>query len=243
MKKLLIPILFIICFTFLFPSLPSAADSPTFERKLTEQLAFVKDSHQFIVVEGKTNSYRALLRTYEKRKNKWVQVHKSTAVVGKNGLSNSKKEGDGRTPIGLFSIGESFGFAPKPSNIKMRYTRTNNYHYWIDDPTSPDYNKWVYYKGNPNKRWKSYERMNHYLYKYTVIINYNRDPIIKGKGSAIFLHRWRQSTSPTAGCVALNEKQLLNVMRWIDPVKQPKIIIGDQSSILAQLKTYNNSAK
>ncbi|GLY12169.1 L,D-transpeptidase family protein [Pseudobacillus badius] len=220
-----------------FPSVSSAAAPSPFESKLSEQLTAIKDSSQIIVVEGKQTSYQATLRTYEKRGSKWIQTYKTAAVIGKNGLSSSKKEGDGRTPSGLFPIGEGFGFAQKPARINMRYTQTNHYHYWVDDPGSPDYNKWVYYRGNPDKRWKSYERMNHFLYKYAVVIKYNEDPIRKGKGSAIFLHRWRNPSSPTAGCVALNERQLLYVMRWIMPSKQPRIVIGDQASILADLRS------
>ncbi|MEK4030059.1 L,D-transpeptidase family protein [Pseudobacillus sp. FSL P4-0506] len=243
MKKIFVSTLFIFCAAFLSPSFSTAAETASFEKKVAAQLSAITDSSQFIVVEGKTNHYQAVLRTYEKRGDTWVQTYKTAAVIGKNGLSQSKREGDGRTPVGLFPIGEGFGFAPKPANLNIRYTQTNNYHYWIDDPSSPDYNQWIYYRGNPNKRWKSYERLNHFLYKYAVIIKYNEKPIITGKGSAIFLHRWRQSTSPTAGCVALNENHLLNVMRWIVPAKQPKIVIGDQSSIVTQLKNYKNSAK
>ena len=83
------------------------------------------------------------------------------------------------------------------------------------------------YKGkNPYEKWKSFERMNHELYKYGAVINYNRNPIIKGKGSAIFLHIWRGENKPTAGCTATSEKNVLSLLKWMDPEKNPHIIMG-----------------
>ncbi|MBM7650130.1 L,D-peptidoglycan transpeptidase YkuD (ErfK/YbiS/YcfS/YnhG family) [Bacillus ectoiniformans] len=238
MKKVT-ALLILTCLFFLSAPSPSlgAMTMPAFERSIEQSIGNVKDSQQLIIVEGQQKNFRAVYRTYEFTNGKWVKKSVSPAVVGKNGISPYKIEGDGASPQGLFAIGESFGYGAKPANLKVKYTRTNHYHYWVDDVQSPDYNKWVYYKGNPYTRWKSFERLNHPLYKHALIIRYNERPI-KGKGSAIFIHRWRYSTVPTAGCVALSEPDLVKTLQWIDPYKNPKIIMGDQTSILNKLNTY-----
>lgn len=185
-----------------------------------------KYAEQKIIVKGSKNSKRAAsVTTYEKRKGKWVKVHSSIeALVGKNGISKKTKEGDGKTPEGTYLLGKSFGWGNKP-NSTYPFRKVTKYDFWIDDVSSKDYNKWIYYKGNPLKRWKSFERLNHPLYKYAVIIRYNENPIIKGKGSAIFLHIKNKSTIYTAGCVSVEEKDLLKIVKWLDQKKKPIIVI------------------
>ncbi|RFU70184.1 hypothetical protein D0469_07980 [Peribacillus saganii] len=155
------------------------------------------------------------------------------AVLGYNGFSSAKREGDGATPAGIYKLGTVFGTGVKPPGVKMYYKRAGKYDYWVDDPASPDYNKWVTYSGDPKRKWRSFERMNQPLYKYGMVIEYNRNPIIKNKGSAIFLHTWKGPASKTAGCVALSETNLITLLKWFDPKQQPAIVMGTYS----QLKT------
>lgn len=180
----------------------------------------------------KLNSTKVTIRTFEKRKGEWRRVFSEMkGIVGKNGFSKNKKEGDGKSPIGMYAFGTAFGSQTKPSSLKLPYKKATKYDYWIDDVKSKDYNKWVTYKGNPIKKWKSFERMNNELYKYGAVINYNSNPIIKGKGSAIFLHIWRNENGKTAGCVATSEKNVLTLLRWIDPKKNAHIIFGTTDTI------------
>jgi L,D-peptidoglycan transpeptidase YkuD (ErfK/YbiS/YcfS/YnhG family) len=64
------------------------------------------------------------------------------------------------------------------------------------------------------------------LYKYGIIIEYNTDPVIKGSGSAIFLHVWKGEGIHTAGCVAISEENILKILDWLDPAATPLIITG-----------------
>lgn len=181
----------------------------------------------------KLSSTKVMIRTYERRKGEWRRVFvEMKGIVGKNGLTINKKEGDGKSPIGMYAFGTAFGSQTKPSKLKLPYKKSTKYDYWIDDVKSKDYNKWVTFKGNPKQKWKSFERMNNELYKYGVVINYNTNPILKGKGSAIFLHIWRNENGVTAGCVATSEKNLLTILKWIDPKKNTQIIIGTKDTIL-----------
>ncbi|WP_231584147.1 L,D-transpeptidase family protein [Domibacillus indicus] len=229
-KVLAAGLCFLLAAAAVLPASSEAARDP-----YTAALLHVKDSRQVIIAEGSTKSTKAVMRLYEKSGNSWKLKSTYPAVTGKSGLSFHKKEGDGATPTGRYALGRMFGYAQKPSGVKTDYTITNRFHYWVDDPSSVDYNKWIYYRGNPSLRWKSFERLNHELYKHAIVIRYNENPIVKKAGSAIFIHRWRKSTTPTAGCLALNESNLISLMKWIDPAKSPKIIIGTPSSIQSDL--------
>lgn len=146
------------------------------------------------------------------------------AMVGRHGIAllNEKKEGDGRTPSGVYPIGTAFGYAPS-FDTKLAYRQVTENDFWIDDVDSPQYNQWV--TGKP--RASSFEKMRRpdHLYKYGAVIEYNTDPIIPGNGSAIFLHIWRAPGKPTSGCVALAPGSLKLLLRWLDASHQPVILI------------------
>jgi L,D-peptidoglycan transpeptidase YkuD (ErfK/YbiS/YcfS/YnhG family) len=190
------------------------------------------DSKQMLVVESNTaSSIYATLSLYEKSGDTWKKTLSTSAVVGKNGVSSNKREGDGKTPVGIFPMRSAFGTNTKPTGVDYPYRKTTSYDYWIDDSSSSDYNKWVNYKGNPSAKWDSYEKLTNSLYRYAAIIGYNDDPIVKGKGSAIFLHVWRSSSSPTLGCVAIAEGKLVKVLQELATEKNPHILIGTKSTV------------
>ncbi|MFT9848569.1 L,D-transpeptidase family protein [Aneurinibacillus sp. REN35] len=189
--------------------------------------------HQVIIVStADWQSRQARLETFEKVNGTWLPaLHSMPAVVGKNGyaLSSDKKEGDASSPAGMYKLGTAFGTAPKPTGVRIPYRPVTRQDYWIDDKSSPDYNTWVHHEGDPRKRWKTFERLAIPLYKYALVIRYNDEPVLPGKGSAIFMHIWRGPASYTAGCVALSETNLLAVLRWLDPDKSPFILQGPAS--------------
>jgi len=80
----------------------------------------------------------------------------------------------------------------------------------------------------PETRAASYEIMKRddNFYKYGIIIEYNTNPVIKGNGSAIFLHIWKAEDMPTAGCVAVSQENILKILDWLDPAASPLIITG-----------------
>ena len=68
-------------------------------------------------------------------------------------------------------------------------------------------------------------------YRHAVVIDYNRSPVVPGRGSAIFLHVWNEN--PTSGCVAIDLDRLVEIMRWLDPAKHPKIAIGTDDQLVS----------
>ncbi|MRX73670.1 L,D-transpeptidase family protein [Bacillus lacus] len=152
------------------------------------------------------------------------------AVTGPKGIGVKQREGDGVTPEGIYPIGISFGLGKKPYGVKIPYRQITANDYYVDDPASPDYNKWIAYSGDPKKKWNSFERMNIPFYKLGFEVQYNKNPIIKGKGSAIFFHVWKGPGFPTAGCIALSENDVLKLMKWLDPSNKPLIIISETAA-------------
>lgn len=188
-------------------------------------------SQYVVVVSTAEGTFFAKLYAYELKHGKIHPVMEDIdAVIGRNGFAkiNSKLEGDGKTPSGIYKLGPVF-YQTKTVNTKLDKIKTQDNDYWIDDTNSELYNKW--YRGMLPSDVKSYEKMNIPLYKYCIVIQYNTEPVVKGEGSAIFLHLWSSKLSPTAGCVAVSEKNILKLLRWLDKDKNPVIILGTKDTI------------
>ena len=144
-------------------------------------------------------------------------------AVGKKGLTKNKKEGDFKTPIGIFELGDIY-YRPdkvrKPvTKIKTRIIRKNMG--WCDDHNSKHYNKLIKIK---KKFQGSFEKLfrNDSKYDLLILIKYNYTKIIKNKGSAIFLHL-TQNYLPTKGCIAIKKKDFLILIKLINKNTKIKI--------------------
>lgn len=161
-------------------------------------------------------------------------------VVGKNGLGRGrglirlnlegtpkKKEGDDRAPAGIFDLSSAFGYATAHSAtwIKLPYLALSSQIEGIDDPNSRYYNKLVDRSKTAPIDWRSSEQMRRddILYKWGVIVDHN-PAAIPGAGSCIFLHIWKSPSSPTAGCTAMPESDLVRLLRWLDPGQHPILV-------------------
>ncbi|OGX38309.1 MAG: hypothetical protein A3C36_02495 [Omnitrophica WOR_2 bacterium RIFCSPHIGHO2_02_FULL_52_10] len=149
-----------------------------------------------------------------------------SAVLGRNGLaaSGEKREGDGRTPAGIYQIKRAFGYAPRV-DTRLDYRQATANDFWVDDPASAQYNQWV--TGAPPAVSHEILRRDDRLYQYAVVIEYNTAPVVPGRGSAIFLHVWRGKGIPTAGCVAVSPKNMQKFLKWLDLPRNPVIILSD----------------
>tara|TARA_R110002096_G_scaffold215310_12_gene403164 strand:- start:15258 stop:16004 length:747 start_codon:yes stop_codon:yes gene_type:complete len=201
-----------------------------------------------------------LQRYVKEAEGNWKRVEASVpVVVGRAGLGwgrglhpeptekeQGKREGDGRAPAGIFELGTGFGYAPEFSgNPKLRYRQSTGIDLFVDNPESPDYNRWVQWNGTkeknfeakPEDRWGSFERMRRddHLYEFGVVIRHNMDPSKPGAGSAIFLHVWRSPDHPTAGCTAMSREDLTELLSWLDSSASPILIQIPQTAV-AQLE-------
>ena len=147
---------------------------------------------------------------------------KFKCCIGINGLTKFKKEGDGKTPKGTFKI-EHLYFRKdriKKPLTKLKCIKINRNMGWCDDVKEKNYNKLI----KINKKF-SHEKLFRKDKKYDLLIpiKYNFKKPIIGKGSCIFIHL-TSDYKPTAGCIALKEKDLLILLKLIN--KNSKIIIN-----------------
>ncbi len=207
---------------------------PTTLPPLPERITGVGTANQVVVVS--TPHYGdtvATLVAFPRSGSGWTQVFGPwQADIGYNGFAppGQKREGDGRTPSGSYSFGFFFGVDANPG-VQFSYrpvTGTNIV--WDDDPSSPLYNQWVDDDSqNPGANPEPMDDVP--AYDYGAVIDYNTDPVVPGVGSAIFLHV--AFGAPTVGCVALPTSELLDVLRWLAPGQQPRIIMGTEAAMAA----------
>ena len=142
--------------------------------------------------------------------------------IGRGGLKKNKIEGDGSTPKGIFKIGTLYWRADrvkKPlTSLKCEVIRKN--YVWCNDSRSKYYNRKI--KISNKFRYEKLFRKD-YKYDYLLVIEYNRKKIKPNKGSAIFIHLTK-NFKPTAGCVALLQKDFLILVKLIN--KKSTIKIG-----------------
>lgn len=136
--------------------------------------------------------------------------------IGHNGVTTDKSEGDGKTPLGVFELGIAFGTHDKKNielDSSLDYVTINESLYWVDDAVSKYYNKLVdVSKVIPD--WKSAEHLIDYKIEYEYALEIKANPQnIPHKGSAIFLHC--SNNKPTAGCVAIEKKKLIELIKNI----------------------------
>lgn len=139
-----------------------------------------------------------------------LNLFKTKAYIGKNGITNDKQEGDGKTPIGTFDVGIAFGTHNKNEINYNNYIEINKDLYWVDDVESKYYNQLIDI-GKIQKDWKSAEHLIEYSKQYEYAIEIKTNPNnIRGKGSAIFLHC--STESPTAGCITIDKEQMKKLL-------------------------------
>lgn len=126
-------------------------------------------------------------------------------TIGKGGIRAEKREGDGGTPVGVHRI---VGLLYRPD----RMARPTDWavpirpgDLWSDDPTHEDYNLMV---RAPYPYSHETLRRGDRLYDLVLLTDWNWPRAEKGRGSAIFLHRWRRPGYPTEGCVAFRPDHL-----------------------------------
>tara|TARA_Y100000590_G_scaffold460163_1_gene618874 strand:- start:122 stop:613 length:492 start_codon:yes stop_codon:yes gene_type:complete len=142
--------------------------------------------------------------------------------IGKNGTTNNKIEGDKKTPKGLYSLGNLYFRKDKNFKpiTKLKSLSINKKIGWCNDVRNKKYNRLI----KINKKIK-YEKMHRkdYKYDYVIPIKYNTNNVRIGKGSAIFIHLTK-NYKKTAGCIALNKKDLLILLKLINRRTKIKIL-------------------
>lgn len=182
---------------------------------------------------------RAAMFERKKTNGDWKQVGDAfPVVVGVNGLAwgellnadmdmaKIKQEGDGNAPAGLFPLTASFGSGSKPNAVELPYTKLDRFTECVDDPKSSFYNRIANRMQVGNFDWRSSEKMLAVGEQYGlgIFVGYNSFPVEKDRGSCIFLHVWKDASSGTAGCTAMERRDLERIVAWASPAKNPYLV-------------------
>jgi zinc D-Ala-D-Ala dipeptidase len=194
-------------------------------------------SQLLVVTSANWTELHAVAQRYERHGKAFQKLGPSfPVVVGRTGLAwgrgvepttaqdgPSKQEGDGKAPAGLFTLGTAFGYDATAST-HLPYLPLNQAIECVDDADSPHYNELVDNRQHA-RDWHSSEQMRRTdeLYHYGVVVNHNTPPT-PHLGSCVFLHIWRNADSPTVGCTAMEPANILLLLQWFDPRKNPLLV-------------------
>lgn len=211
-------------------------------------------SQQLILVTTKDwNAVDGELLRYERVPNERVPTEqvwravgdKFAVVVGRSGMAWGsglhgvpttlakagdpiKKEGDGRSPAGVFTLSSAFGYAPveQATNVKLPYIQATATLECVDDSGSANYNRLAERSKVPNADWKSSEQMRRDddLYRWGVVVDHNAIKPQPDAGSCIFLHIWSSAGKGTAGCTAMEASKMKELLPWFDLKKKPVLV-------------------
>lgn len=137
-----------------------------------------------------------------------------------------KKEGDGRSPAGVFKLTELTGYEPEAlAGARLPYRQATPTLRCVDDPKSRYYNE-VVDEATVKKDWTSAEDMRRPddLYRFVVVVAHNASPAVPGSGSCIFLHLRDAADAVTAGCTAVDEGPMKDLLRRLDPTMRPVLV-------------------
>lgn len=182
------------------------------------KLEAVGNAEQVLVVaafsEDATDAWVSL---HEKQADgTWHMVMTTPGFIGKNGLGKTK-EGDAKTPKGVFHFNRAFGIADDPGS-KIPYVKADDNTYWSGDLREGfHYNELVNTKDLPDLDVNECEHITDYIYHYQYCLNisYNEKGT-PGLGSGIFLHCFGPAKPFSAGCVAIPEEQMKYTMQNVD---------------------------
>ena len=148
--------------------------------------------------------------------------YKLKCSIGKSGITRFKKEGDLSTPKGIFKLGLLYYRKDRNKSLKCKIRKRviKKNMGWCDDSRSKKYNQEITFpfKDRAEKLYRKDK-----IYDIFINIKYNHSPIVKGNGSAIFLHLANTKYKPTKGCIAVLKKDFLKILPLIN--KNTKILI------------------
>jgi len=207
-------------------------------RMVKQNNALLDGASQLLVVFNEASGQDlAVLVPMDKRNGKWQVIAPAMqAGIGRKGFAapGAKREGDNHSPTGFFGLGQLFCYA-KNVDTQIPFIQTTPEDKWIDDPNSPDYNRYI--RGTTQA--KSYEKLllKGNDYRYCMVIEYNTHPVVKGNGSAIFLHLSEFDTiNSSSGCVVLLQKDMEKLLKWMNPESSPSILMGTEKLLIGGMK-------
>lgn len=164
------------------------------------------------------------MHIYINKKNLIYKNYKTKCAIGKRGIGYKKKEGDLITPKGKYKIKFLLYRKDRVKKVqsKIKKIEIKKNFGWCNDPQSKNYNKIIRLPSSYSYE-KLYKKEN--IYDIILVLNYNMNPTIKNKGSAIFIHIAKRNYKKTEGCVAIDKRSLTKIVRELKKNTQVKIEI------------------
>jgi D-aminopeptidase len=200
------------------------------------------ESRQMLLsVSASWDQTRALLQAYERPSPDapWTPVGTPhEASLGRAGLAwgrglhpqglvgPQKREGDGRSPAGVFDLRLVTGHASSaPAGTRLPYRQATATLRCVDDPHSSRYNQ-LADEARAQRDWSSAEEMRRKddLYRLIVWVGHNDAPVVPGDGSCIFLHLREGPEATTSGCTAFGPEPMERLLHWLDPGARPVLV-------------------
>ena len=202
------------------------------------------DARQLILVTTSGwDANQATLRTFERGANGWQPVMAAEPVtVGRAGSAwglglhpaqpgRAKREGDGRAPAGVFRIGTAFGYGAS-AITSLPYAAMRASDYCIDVSASPLYNRIVdasvvgqaAVAGSTEPMRRDLHAGGDQRYRLGFVIEHNPAGVAAA-GSCIFAHLWKAPGEPTAGCTAMDEGVMAQLLQWLKPEHEPVFVL------------------
>lgn len=199
----------------------------------------ISSNQVLYVTTANADAIQGTMVLYERKNvNKpWKKKDSFAIVVGRAGLAKDpqtplsfsntmpiKKEGDGKSPAGIFKLGEVFSYHSL-NKLRMPFVQVDTNFYCVDDANAAYYNRLVV-KDTATAPYNSFEYMKRKdnLYEYGVWVLYNSNPVEAGNGSCIFIHIWRNENNGTAGCTAMSKNNILKLIYWLEKKKNPVLL-------------------
>ncbi len=232
----------------------SAAGILAVSAPAAEPDALMQSTQMIVVTTPDWNAVEGTLQRYQRGTPQaaWRPAGEPIAiVVGKNGMGWGigviatddpkvrlasdpvKKEGDGRSPAGIFALGTAFGDTAQPlPGLKTPYLQLTPSIECVDDSSSKYYNR-VVDRSAVVPDWNSSEHMRNVgeAYRWGIVVGHNggdmksdANPPVPGSGSCVFLHIWGSGNRGTAGCTAMSQNQLETLLTWLDPTRKPLLV-------------------
>lgn len=197
-----------------------------------------------VVITPDWNASQGRLYRFERHHGRWRSAATAFAVaVGRNGSAwgdglnpahtqgPQKREGDGRSPAGVFAIGTAFGYTERIDSA-MPYQPMQASHWCMDVADSPLYNRIVdatqvgseAVNGSSEPMRLDLHHDGDQRYREGFVIEHNANAV-PGHGSCIFVHVWRTPGEATSGCTAMAPADMRRLLAWLDPKATPRFVL------------------
>ncbi|MGW0873162.1 L,D-transpeptidase family protein [Streptomyces sp. NPDC002740] len=178
-------------------------------------------------VAPRSGSTSGMLTWWDLRDGGWTPAGSTPARFGAKGLVEgaSRRQGTNTTPTGLYDLPYAFGIRPAPRGTSYAYRPVRRDSWWCQDNTSGAYNRWTEPRPADCRAAESEHLVTYRAqYAYALVIGFNYDKPVRGRGAGIFLHV--NGRGATAGCVSVPAGAMRRLLSWARPSGRPHLAIG-----------------